>query len=196
MTAELQLPPFALLTPDERCQLLALARDSIRAALQGEQPPTPAPLTPALDEPGAAFVSLHEGARLRGCIGTLTADRPLHLTVSQMAVAAACDDPRFAPLALAELAAVTIEISRLGALVQALPEQVCPGRHGVCLQTGDRRGVFLPQVALQYQWDRETLLRELCLKALLPPDAWREPGATLMVFEAEVFGETQATADR
>jgi uncharacterized protein len=189
MTAELQLPPFAPLTLAERRDLLSLARESIRAALQSDQPPIPAQLTPALDDPGAAFVSLHEGTRLRGCIGTLTADRPLYLTVSQMAVAAACDDPRFPPLSLAELAAVVIEISRLGPLIPALPGQVCPGRHGVCLHTGERRGVFLPQVALQYHWDRETLLRELCLKALLPPDAWLEPDTTLMVFEAEVFGE-------
>ena len=100
----------------------------------------------------------------------------------------ALDDPRFSPLTVAELTAVEIEISRLGPLIPALPEQVCPGRHGVCLRTGDRRGVFLPQVALQYHWDRETFLDQTCRKAGLPRDAWRK-GASIEGFTAEVFGE-------
>jgi hypothetical protein len=73
-----------------------------------------------------------------------------------------------------------------------LPEEIYPGRHGVCVTQGDHRGVFLPQVALEYQWDRDMLLRELCRKASLPPDAWKRPGTTLMLFEAEVFGEETA----
>jgi AmmeMemoRadiSam system protein A len=120
-------------------------------------------------------------------------NRPLYRVVAQMALSAAFDDPRFPPLTKSELPGVHIEISRLSPLVPGLPEEVCPGRHGVCVTQGDHRGVFLPQVALEYHWDRETLLRELCRKALLPPDAWRQPGATLMIFEAEVFGEEAAS---
>jgi AmmeMemoRadiSam system protein A len=185
-------PAFLPLTAAERYELLWLARQSIYAALHGTTPPESRAFTPALSAPGAAFVSLHYQHRLRGCIGTLTAERPLHRAVAQMALSAAFDDPRFSPLAKSELPGVVIEISRLSPLVPALPEEICPGRHGVCVMQGDQRGVFLPQVALEYHWDRETLLRELCRKALLPPEAWRHPGATLMLFEAEVFAEEAA----
>jgi len=149
-------------------------------------------LTVALNAPGAVFVSLHQQRRLRGCIGTLAAERALYLAVAQMALSAAFDDPRFPSLSKSELLGVDIEISRLSPLVPCLPEDVCPGRHGVCMTQGEHRGVFLPQVALEYHWNRETLLRELCRKALLPPDAWRHPSTTLMLFEAEVFGEEAA----
>jgi AmmeMemoRadiSam system protein A len=182
-------PAFLPLTSAERHELLWLARESIHATLHGTASPGCRALTPALDAPGAAFVSLHQQHRLRGCIGTLTAERPLYRTVAQMALSAAFDDPRFPPLTKSELPSVQIEISRLSPLVPASPEEICPGRHGVCMTQGDHRGVFLPQVALEYHWDRETLLRELCRKALLPPDAWRHPGTALTLFEAEVFGE-------
>lgn len=187
-------PAFLPLTSAERHELLWFARQNIHAVLHGTAPPECRTPTAALSAPGAAFVTLHQQRRLRGCIGTLTAERALYLAVAQMALSAAFDDPRFPPLAKTELPQVDIEISRLSELFPGLPEDVCPGRHGVCITQGDHRGVFLPQVALEYHWDRETLLRELCKKALLPPDAWRHPGTTLLLFEAEVFGE--ADADR
>jgi AmmeMemoRadiSam system protein A len=178
-----------MLTPAERRELLRLARDSIRAALRATQPPAAASLTPALCEPAAVFVSLHQQHRLRGCVGTLSADRPLHEAVVRTARSAALDDPRFAPLAEDELADVRIEISRLGPMVPVRPEQVHPGSHGVCLRRGDQHAVFLPQVATRHDWNRETLLSELCLKALLPPDTWTHPDTSLMVFSAEVFAD-------
>jgi AmmeMemoRadiSam system protein A len=190
MSTELQVPQLPTLTPAERRTLLWLARQSIHAVLQGEDVPTCATVTPALSEPAAAFVSLHQGLRLRGCIGTLVADRPLYHAVARMARMAAFEDPRFPPLSAPELSAVVIEISRLSALVRAQPEQICPGRHGVCVTCGERRGVFLPQVALTHDWDRETLLSELCSKAMLPSDAWKQPQTTLMAFTAEIFADS------
>jgi AmmeMemoRadiSam system protein A len=185
-------PAFSPLTSAERHELLWLARATIHAALHRTPSPECRALTPTLCAPGAAFVSLHQHHRLRGCIGTLTAERPLYRTVMQMALSAAFDDPRFPPLTASELPGVDVEISRLSPLVPASPEEICPGRHGVCITQGDHRGVFLPQVALEYHWDREALLRELCRKALLAPDAWRRPGTILTLFEAEVFGEDTA----
>jgi AmmeMemoRadiSam system protein A len=178
------------LTVGERRDLLWLAHESIRSALHDEAPPVPRTLTPPLLEPGAAFVSLHIANELRGCVGTLLAEQALHVTVAHRARAAAFDDPRFAPLTAVELASVEIEISRLSPLVPAHAEDVLPGVHGICLSVRERRGVFLPQVARRHGWDRETLLRELCQKALLPPDAWRWPETTLEIFEAEVFADS------
>ncbi len=149
-----------------------------------------ATLSPALLAPGAVFVSLHRNHALRGCVGTLSADRPLHETVAAMAVAAAVSDPRFQPLAAAELPGVCIEISRLGPLVPAQPEQIVVGVHGVSIRLDGRHAVFLPRVAVEQGWTREQLLREVCLKAYLPPDAWTSPDATLCVFVAEVFADT------
>ncbi len=182
---------FVPLTSSERLCLLDHARRSIAAALRGETGPDCDGLTPALSEPGAAFVSLHREERLRGCIGTLTADRPLYQTVAHMAVSAAFDDPRFPPLALEELPGLEIEISRLSALVQAHPDDIDPTRHGVSLTIGEQRAVFLPQVARQCGWDRDTLLNQLCRKAWLPPEAWRHPTAAFLVFEAEIFSEKE-----
>ena len=189
MSADPPLISLPALTAVERRALLWLARTSIRTALGDPVSAVPIELTPALLEPAAAFVSLHQENRLRGCVGTVTPDKPLHETVAHMALCAAFEDPRFTPMSAAELPAVDIEISRLSEMVPTRAEQVRPGLHGVCVARGERRAVFLPQVASQHQWDRETLLDELCRKALLPADAWRQSECSLMVFLAEVFGE-------
>jgi hypothetical protein len=177
------------LTPDERQCLLRLARRSIDAVLQGVPLPSLPDPTPALAECGGVFVSLHVHGRLRGCVGTLNTDRPLHERVAQMALEAAFDDPRFLPLTPEELPEIEIEISRLLPPQPTRPEEVVPGRDGVCVARGEQRAVFLPQVAERYGWTREQLLSELCHKAHLPPDAWQHPECELLRFEAEVFGE-------
>jgi len=180
---------YVTLTPVERAELLRLARETIGAVLRRQQPPTCRVSTAALTEPAGVFVSLHQDGRLRGCIGTIMPDGPLYETVCRMAVSAAFDDPRFPPLDETELARTVIEISRLGPLSPSRPDQIRLGTHGVCLFQAQHRSVFLPQVATRYNWDREILLNELCLKAMLPADTWKHPDTVLMLFEAEVFSE-------
>jgi AmmeMemoRadiSam system protein A len=189
MTADVLLSRIEVLTAAERRDLLRLARASIHCALDTEASPPQIMLTPPLIEATAAFVSLHCEGRLRGCVGTVTPEKPLHETVAQMARSAAFDDPRFPPVSLAEIAVVDIEISRLSRMVPAQPEDIQPGIHGVCVTLDQHRAVFLPQVATTYRWDRDRLLDELCHKALLPAHAWHQPGCSLLVFVAEVFGE-------
>ena len=189
MTADVSSIRLEPLTARERRDLLWLARASIRCALAVEAAPPQIALTLPLIEPAAAFVSLHCEGRLRGCVGTVTPDKALHETVARMACSAAFEDPRFSPLLAVEVPAIDIEISRLSPLLPAAPANVQPGVHGVCMTHEHHRAVFLPQVATTHNWDRDTLLSELCRKALLAPDAWRRPGCTLMVFVAEVFGE-------
>ena len=100
---------------------------------------------------------------------------------------AAVRDPRFPPLRPTELPDLELEISVLTPLAPvAGPDAIVPGHHGVLLESGGRSAVFLPQVAPEQGWDRETLLDHLALKAGLPADAWRH-GASLQVFAAEVF---------
>jgi AmmeMemoRadiSam system protein A len=177
---------FAL-TADERRALLSLARQAIHAHLtHGPAPPPPAGIT---IEGFGAFVSLHVGGDLRGCIGYPQSDRPLAEVIARCAVAAASEDPRFPPVTLTELAAAHVEISVLGPiqLVRSI-EDIEVGRHGLIVSQGYGKGLLLPQVATEYGWDRETFLEHTCLKAGLPRDAWRS-GAEIQQFEAEVFSE-------
>ncbi|MBI2963822.1 MAG: AmmeMemoRadiSam system protein A [Deltaproteobacteria bacterium] len=187
-----RLPPprpsgFRGLSEVEQTYLLRLAREEIAALLEGRPTKIEVPPPSALLEPGGAFVSLHRGGELRGCIGSLLRDRPLHEVVRDMASAAAFRDPRFGPLTRSELASLEIEISILSEPLAASPERVIPGLHGISISLHGRKGVFLPRVARDAGWDRLTLLAETCLKAGLPPDAWQDPAAQITLFTAEVF---------
>jgi hypothetical protein len=191
VTGEATVPAAAAgtLTAEERDALLRAARESIAAHLQGRPPRLPAPAGPLAEKRGA-FVTLHrEEGELRGCVGLMRSDRPLLETVARMAVAAATEDGRFAPVTEAELPGLRIEISALGSLEPIRPEAVEVGRHGLLVSYGGRRGVLLPQVPVEQGWDRETFLAHTCWKAGLPEDAWRRPGVELLAFTAVVFGE-------
>lgn len=169
--------------------LLRLAREALVAAVLGQPLPPPAPgaLPADLTRPGAAFVSLHVDGVLRGCMGSLEAEQPLYLDVIDNALNAGFRDPRFPPLQAAELARLGLEVSVLSALRPlAEPTHFEVGRHGLLLRRGQQRAVYLPQVATEQGWDRQTTFEHLCRKANLPAGAWRQ-GATFQVFEACVF---------
>lgn len=168
--------------------LLAASRHSIAACLDVDVPT--APFHPALDEPGATFVTLTCGGGLRGCIGTLEAHRALGDDVRHNALGAAFRDPRFTPLTLREWAQVRIEVSLLGPIEPMeygdeadLLAQLRPGTDGVVLAYGERRSTFLPQV-----WESlpepSAFLGYLKRKAGLPADFWH---AALRVARYEVF---------
>jgi uncharacterized protein (TIGR00296 family) len=109
-----------------------------------------------------------------------------------MAAAAALRDPRFSPVSDAELGQIDLEISLLTPLEQIDDTGLIEvGRHGICVERGFNRGVLLPQVAVENRWNRDTFLNQTCLKAGLPPDAWRDDQTKIEVFEARVFGEKQ-----
>jgi len=178
------------LTADERDELLRLAQAAIASVLQTGTDPTLRLSTNALLAPGGAFVTLHSHGRLRGCVGSAFPRDALYRTAIKMARAAACDDPRFPPLTAAELGKIDIEISRLTEPRQAAPGDVVPGRHGLYILRGPNRGLLLPQVAVQYGWQREQFLQAACHKAGLADEAWREPETQILIFEAEVFGKS------
>lgn len=173
----------------EQAELLRAARRAIVTHLQhGRRAETDA-VNPVLLDPAGAFVTLHCGERLRGCIGTFEADGALIHTVARMAVSAATMDPRFPPLRDEELADLRIEISVLSPRQVAKAEDLVVGEHGVYLAVDGRRGVLLPQVALEAGWDRMTFLDATCRKAGLPAGAWRQSDAVIELFTAQVFGE-------
>ncbi len=143
----------------------------------------------ALREFRGAFVTLWKAGRLRGCIGYVEAQKPLYQTVRECAIAAALRDPRFDPVIADELPALALEISVLSPLTDVAPDQVEVGLHGLMISRGPQRGLLLPQVAVEWKWDRERFLQETCLKAGLPPEAWRH-GARIQAFTAEAFRGT------
>ena len=182
------------LTAQEKELLLKGARSAIAARLNATpSAPRPGPpseaLPKALGEERGAFVTLHKGANLRGCIGTFSDDRPLYDVVKEMAVSAAFKDPRFTPLRVEEFKAIWIEISALSPLrVITDIDEIEVGRHGICIAKRGCRGVLLPQVATENGLDRESFLELTCDKAGLDGGEWRS-GAHIMIFEAEVFRE-------
>jgi AmmeMemoRadiSam system protein A len=179
-----------MLSQQQRRALLHIAREAVEAAAKG-MPYAPASDDLVLQEPGAAFVTLRKHGDLRGCIGTIEAREPLLQNVASMARAAARKDFRFGPVHLTEVPELSIDISVLSPprRVEDVAE-IEVGVHGLIVEQGNQRGLLLPQVPVEWGWDRDEFLNQTCAKAGLPPDAWRR-GAEIHAFTAEVFGEKE-----
>jgi AmmeMemoRadiSam system protein B/AmmeMemoRadiSam system protein A len=176
------------LNEQEKRLLKEIARTAIRCGLDGKPLPQVQELTPALQEPRGAFVTLEKKRRLRGCIGFIQAVKPLHLTIQEMATAAAFRDPRFPPLSEKEWPEVEIEISVLTPMRRISDvSEIRVGTHGLYVVREPYRGLLLPQVATDHGWDRETFLEHTCTKAGLPSDAWKDPETQIHVFSADIF---------
>lgn len=185
------------LTEEEKQALLRLARHAIKGRLENRTYPPP-PLTELperLRVEGASFVTLTLQEALRGCIGSLQATRPLAHDVHHNALAAAFQDPRFPPLRAPELDQITIEVSALTApqsLEYEGPEELIqklrPDIDGVVLRQGMRSATFLPQV-----WEKlprpEEFLANLCYKAGLSSNAWRQPETEIKIYQVDKFSE-------
>ena len=191
-----QLEPIRL-SHSEKVALVDIARAAILNRLTHSSAPAAdeGSLTDSLKQLSGAFVSLHIGDELRGCIGSIYAEERLADIVAHMAVQAATQDPRFSPMITSDLNKVDIEISVLSELSFIDPSDVQVGRHGLLLSKGSRRGLLLPQVPEQYGWSREQYLEQLCLTAGLPDKAWKEEDCSLQMFTADVFSESMLFQD-
>jgi AmmeMemoRadiSam system protein A len=179
-----------MLGSEEKRALLDLARRTLESYLTDETTPQYRFAGGALTERKGAFVSLHNGNDLRGCIGQLSPDAELCEVVQHCVISAALEDTRFMPVTKAELAELSIEISVLTPFHRIRQiEEIEIGRHGLYLVQGHFRGLLLPQVASQYGWDRIMFLRQTCRKSGLPESAWQDPRTFVHTFEAEVFSE-------
>ena len=126
----------------------------------------------------------------RGCLGHIETEATLADTIVQLAAAVSDSDPRFDAVSTLELDGIDLEISVLTPAHQIHSiADIDVGRHGLIVEQGPRRGLLLPQVASEQGWDALTFASHTCLKARLPADAWRD-GARMLVFEAQVFGES------
>ncbi len=164
----------------ERETLRRVALDSIRHGLEWGRSLEPDldRFSSALRAPGAAFVTLDLHGKLRGCVGSFEARRPLLRDVAQNAYSAAFMDFRFSPLSDTELPDLELHISLLTPLVPLLVEsreellqKLRPGTDGLLLEDPPHKATFLPQVWKSLE-EAEDFLGELFLKAGLPPDHW------------------------
>ncbi len=180
---------FAL-NKNEKKELLDIARKSIESYLHNNKVPEFKAKSPALNEKRGAFVTLKKNGDLRGCIGRIVSDTPLYLVVSNVAIDSAVNDPRFEPLNYNELKDIEIEISVLAPFEKIKNlDEIEVGKDGLLIQKGFYSGIFLPQVPVEQGWDKETYLEQLCYKAGLPKDAYKDKSAVIYKFRAIVFNE-------
>jgi AmmeMemoRadiSam system protein A len=215
------LPEPVALDAETAAALLRIAREAVTAAAThrsatiagavGAGPaggfertvplaPAAPPLSPtvaaALDEPGAAFVTLTEDGSLRGCIGSLVADKPLGRAVASAGSSAAVRDPRFLPVTERELPAIHIDVSVLGPAVPLRdPMAFRPGIDGIIVARDGRRALLLPEVATDLGWGAREMLDAVCEKAGLEGHAWHDPRTRLFVFRTVRVSEAEVPAD-
>ena len=181
-----------MLNEEQRQRLLRLARTSIESTLEGRAPEVRSDdYDEDLRRPAGAFVTLRtKRGDLRGCIGSIRAMEPLYRAVATSAVSAAFRDPRFFPVRKEEMTQLDLEISVMGPIEPVSDvNEIEVGRDGLIISRGRFAGLLLPQVAAEYGWDRQTFLDQTCMKAGLPPGAWRAQETRVEKFSAEVFGE-------
>ena len=173
--------------------LLSIARESIESAITD----TPSEQTqieitsPELKEKSGAFVTLRTHGKLRGCIGRMVSDIPLYKLISEMAVSAAKEDPRFSQIQPSELEGLEIDISVLSPLQKIDdPLDFELGRHGIYIKKSFSTGCFLPQVATETGWTKEEFLSQCCsMKAKISPDAWKKKNVDIYIFTSEMVSE-------
>jgi len=185
------------ITDGDRSALLALARSAIEAELMEKKVPLrPKDPGPALLEKRGCFITLHKGGALRGCIGCIEPETSLVKGVEENALNAAFRDPRFPPVSAEELPEIQIEVSVLTLPKplsftdgEDLKAKLIPDVHGVILSRGWQRSTFLPQVWKQLP-RKEAFLGNLCRKAGMEKDCWKDKNTTVKVYQAEYFSET------
>lgn len=178
------------LNEEEKRTLLSIAKTVIERKARNQDLPKFDIKSDILMEKRGAFVTLHKHGELRGCIGNIHGSRPLHVTVEEMASAAAFDDPRFSPVTEKELKDLDIEISALTPLrkIDDVGE-IEVGKHGIYIKKGLYSGLLLPQVATDHGWGRTMFLEQTCRKAGLPKDAWKDKDTHIYIFSADIFSE-------
>jgi AmmeMemoRadiSam system protein A len=157
-------------------------RDAVHSAVHSD-------LHDALHRDTQSELHLESHRQLRGCVGYALPVAPLHRAVAETARAAAFDDSRFSPVTLEEAPRLEVSLSVLSHLFPIHPEAVEVGRHGLLISQGVHRGLLLPQVPVEQNWDRKTFLAQTCRKAGLRVDA-RRKDVTIEAFTAEVFADS------
>jgi uncharacterized protein (TIGR00296 family) len=143
------------------------------------------------------YIDSHKQEHLRGCIGFPIAQKSLYRSIIDASIAAATQDPRFPPVEKKELAEIVFEVSIL-----TRPEEIKVqnpkeylnvikiGRDGLILRWRYGSGLLLPQVPVEFKWDIEEYLANLCYKAGAPPDIWLMSDSKIYSFQASIYKES------
>ncbi len=180
------------LSEESKGILMLAARDSIESLFgEKQQSIIDYNFYPQLQQTGVgAFVTLTAHNQLRGCIGYITSKWNLYETVCDAAMQAASNDPRFPPVTEQELPKINVEISVLSPLSDLEDyNSIKLGVHGLYLEDGEYRGLLLPQVVTENNFDLPDYLSALCEKAGLPRDEWETRKLIIKTFTALVFSE-------
>ncbi len=147
-------------------------------------------ITDRMKEKRGVFVTLKKSGHLRGCIGYIQGVKPIFEAVQDNARSASTKDYRFPPMNSSEIDKVKIEISVMSPLTQIDSlDEIKVGRDGLVIEHRRRRGVLLPQVATENNWNKEEFLNAICRKAGLPESTWKKEKPVIKKFSAQVFSE-------
>lgn len=172
--------------------LLKIARESISSALYGTEFSLKRESGADLVKKSGCFVTLTKRGELRGCIGYIEGIIELYIAVYRMARQAAFHDPRFPQIDITELSEIKIEISVLTPLESVKDkEDILIGRDGLFIKKGFYSGLLLPQVAVEWGYDRDKFLQQTCLKAGLKTDCHKDDDTVIYKFSAEIFSEKE-----
>jgi len=182
------------LTDEEGILAVRLARVELEKRI-GVSRQVPPPLTPVFSEKRGVFVTLTRDGELRGCIGYPYPHLPLADAIRDAAISAALGDPRFPQVDAQELPLLRVEITilTLPEFLEGDPETrpgtIEVGRHGLIVQGMGRSGLLLPQVPVEWGWNRREFLDHTCMKAGLPPGCWKGREVDVFTFEGQIFHE-------
>jgi len=182
------------LEPEDKTFLLQGVRKTIENVVLSRARPVLTNHKDVFREERGAFVSLHLKRALRGCIGYIESNKTLVETLLDAAEGAAVRDPRFAPVSAKELSQLEIEISVLSIPRRIqFADEIEVGIHGIIVESGNRKGILLPQVATEWAWGREEFLGQTCRKAGLDPECWKDGKAVIQIFSADIFNDRGIT---
>lgn len=184
------------LTQEEGQLLIKIARENINAYIKGEEYEPQMDMPNIFSEKLGIFVTLSINSNLRGCIGYPEPYMPLIEGLLDVSISAAFDDPRFNPISLKEFEKTKIEISVLTKpqLIKVNNYEdylslIKIGRDGLIIENSYHRGLLLPQVPIEQKWDTLTYLENLCYKAGLPYQSWKDNNTKIYSFQAQIFEE-------
>jgi AmmeMemoRadiSam system protein A len=179
------------LPADSQRRLIGVSRKTLEDFVCGRATAPAESNDPCLETKNyGAFVTLFKNHELRGCVGSCAALGSLWRTVIEMTQAAASRDRRMEPIQHSELADIRIDISVLSQFIDVDdPLLLEPGEHGLYVGRKGKRGVLLPQVAVERGWDMQTFLEQTCVKADLPKNAWRWTDTRVRSFTALIIVE-------
>jgi AmmeMemoRadiSam system radical SAM enzyme/AmmeMemoRadiSam system protein B/AmmeMemoRadiSam system protein A len=189
-------PPKSMaLDSNQRTAIQVAAAEFVKAATEnrGAQIPDLTAVGVANAAVSGIFVSLKRDGKLRSCCGSFGGSMPLQKTLHESAIRTATNDPRFPPVSSTEIPHLDMEVwllfapEHVLAVGEARISEIEIGKHGLQIIRGDKRGLLLPGVATDNNWDSETFLDQVCVKANLPPTSWKESDTILYRFEGNVI---------